>query len=352
MMFVITLIIFLLILSFLVLVHEFGHFIVAKRNRIHVEEFGLGFPPKIWSKKIHSTIYSINAIPLGGFVKLLGEEEDVNHKNSFSRRSPWVRAKVIVAGVLMNFLLAWTLLTIWFWAVPAHLENKVAVVEIQTNSIAAKAQIKPNDFITKIGDVNIKTSDDLDQFTKNHQGETVSIVVERFNKDITKEITLAKGTEDSLGIAMTDTGGDIAKVPWYMAPIEALKEMVGVVWLSLLFIWKLILSIFGLAAPISKEAVSGPVGIFAFLYQIITFGWAYVLRFAALISLALGFFNILPLPALDGGRLLFIIGEGIRGRKLVKAEFENAIHWVGFLVLLALMVLITYNDIVRWIIHK
>lgn len=351
-MFILTLIIFLLILSFLVLVHEFGHFIVAKRNHIHVEEFGMGFPPKIWSKKIHSTIYSINAIPLGGFVKLLGEDEDVNHKNSFSRRSPWVRAKVIIAGVLMNFLLAWILLTIWFWAVPAHLDNKVAVIEVQKNSPAAEAQIKPNDFITKIGDVDVKTSDNLDQFTKIHQGETLPITIQRFNKDITSNITLAKGTEDSLGIAMTDTGGDIAKGPWYMAPIEALQEMAGVVWLSLLFVWKLVLSIFGLAAPISKEAVSGPVGIFAFLYQIITFGWVYVLRFAALISLALGFFNILPFPALDGGRLLFIIGEGFRGKKLVKAEFENAVHWFGFIILLALMAIITYNDIVKWIIHK
>lgn len=350
-MFIVALVIFILILSFLVLVHEFGHFIVAKRNRIHVEEFGIGFPPRLWSKKKGGTIYSVNTIPLGGFVKLLGEEEDVNQQNSFSKRSPKVRAKVILAGVIFNFVLAWLLLTIWFWVVPAHLANNVVIVQVEKNSPAALADIKPNDFIIKIDNIKINLAEDLGKFTSEHKGKEVTVTIKRFSREINKRIVLANA-DAALGVASTNTGGDMEKIKWYMAPLEALKEMAAIIVVSTVFIWKLIISLFGVGDAGIRDNVSGPVGIFAFLYQILSFGWLYILRFMALISLSLGFFNLLPLPALDGGRLLFIILEGIRGKKVIKSEFENALHWFGFILLLALMAIITYNDIMKWIIHK
>lgn len=365
-----VIILFLIILGILVFVHELGHFLVARRNGVKVEEFGFGFPPRIggvyrstkskklrwfWKKNdehrkdITDTVYSLNWIPLGGFVKLLGEEEVCDHPRSFSCKSPWSRAKVLVAGVLGNFLLAWILLTIWFWIVPRNLPQKIAVISVSKNSPAEMAQIKPNDFIIQGNGADIKTSQDLNSFTKSYQGQEVTFTIEHFGKNIEKKVKLGENTDTPLGISLAEVGGDqIPKFPWWQASYYAFMEMIAVIWLSLQFIGGFIASVFG-GAKVSTEGVSGPIGIFAFLYQIIYFGPAYVVRFAALLSVAIGFFNILPFPALDGGRLLFVVAEAIRGKKVVKVEFENMLHWIGFLVLLALVVIVTYHDIRVWL---
>lgn len=369
-MVVLVIILFLVILGILVFVHELGHFLVARRNGVKVEEFGFGFPPRVggfyrsrdtkklrwfWKKNdrhrkdITDTIYSINWIPLGGFVKLLGEEEACDDSRSFSCKSPWARAKVLVAGVLGNFLLAWVLLTIWFWIIPRDLPQQVVVISVNKNSPAEIAQIKPNDFILKGNNTDIKTAQDLNNFTKSHQGQEVTLIIEHFGKNIEKTVKLGENTDTPLGISLAEVGGDqIPKFPWWQAPYYAFMEMVAVIWMSLQFIAQFIASLFG-GTKVSTEGVSGPIGIFAFLYQIIYFGFSYVVRFIALLSIAIGFFNILPFPALDGGRLLFVVAEAIRGKKIIKIEFENMLHWVGFLVLLALVAIITYHDIRTWL---
>jgi len=366
-----TIVVFILTLSILVITHEFGHYITAKRNGIRVEEFGVGYPPRIigfykskitkkwrsfWGRNdkhrddIDGTIYSINYIIFGGFVRMLGEEVDSDSKQSFSQKSPWIRAKVIIAGVLFNFILAWILLTLWFWVVPRNLPNNIVVVSVAEHSAAAKANISANDFLLKINGQKLSSVELLQKLTKENQGKTITLTVNHFGKEIDKSIILPQNTDAPLGISLAESGTqEIPQFPWWKAPYYAFLEIIGVIWMSLSFIIGIFTSLFAGHKP-AVEMVSGPVGVFGFLYQIINFGPAFIMRFIAIISIAVGFFNLLPFPGLDGGHLVFIIGEAIRGKKIVKAEWENALHWFGFIALLILFVLITYNDINKWII--
>lgn len=368
----IAILVFIIILTVIVLVHELGHFLVAKRNGVKVDEFGLGYPPRIFGwyksnktgkwrfvkgkdvekrKDINDTIYSLNWIPFGGFVKMLGEEDESKSKNSFSEKSPWVRAKIIVAGVLFNFLLAWVLLMIWFWAMPRDMPNQVVVVSTNKNSVAEEIGIKPNDFILKINDQKIENIESLQNITKENKGKEITIIVNHFGKEEEKKVILPVDTDAPLGIALAETGSseDLPRFPWWQAPYWAFIEIVNVIWISFSFIIGLIMTLFG-KAQVSTDAMSGPIGVFALLYQVIGYGWAFILRFVAMISIAVGFFNLLPIPALDGGHLLFIVGEAIRGKKIMKAKWENSLHWAGFIILLILFAVVTYNDISKWFI--
>lgn len=350
-MLILTIILFAFILGLLVMVHEFGHFIMAKRAGVEVQEFAFGFKPTIWKKKIKETTYSINAIPLGGYCAMLGEEEHINHPKSFSNATIWSRIKIVTFGVILNFLLAWILMMIWFWALPNQLPNYIAIVEIKKNSVAELANIRVNDIILEIDGNKFTGADGVTEYNLQHKSQKVDIKIKRFSKIIDKEVTLSADETQPLGIAMADTGGEVQKVKWYLVPIESIKEIAAIIWINLLFIWQLISSVFtSVKAP--TEAVSGPVGVFALLYQVISFGWIYVLRFVALLSVALGFFNILPFPALDGGRLVFLVLEGVGGKKIVKSEIENFLHWLGFIILLVLMAIITYHDISSWIMRR
>jgi regulator of sigma E protease len=350
-MLILTIIIFALILGLLVMVHEFGHFIMAKRAGVEVQEFAFGFKPTIWKKKVKETTYLINAIPLGGYCAMLGEEEHINHPKSFSNASVWNRIKIVTFGVILNFALAWVLMTIWFWVLPNKLPNYIAIVQVEKNSVAEQAGIKANDIILEIDGNKFTSATDVTKYNLEHKSQNVDIKIKRFSKIIDKKVTLSTDEIQPLGIAMADTGGETPKVKWYLAPVESIKEIVAIVWINLQFIWQLISSIFtSVKAPV--EEVSGPVGVFTLLYQVVSFGWIYVLRFIALLSVAIGFFNILPFPALDGGRLVFLLLEAVGGKKVVKSEVENYLHWLGFILLLVLMALITYQDIIKWITHR
>ncbi|EKD56690.1 MAG: hypothetical protein ACD_58C00120G0013 [uncultured bacterium] len=350
-MLILTIIIFLFTIGLLVMVHEFGHFIMAKRAGVEVQEFAFGFKPTIWKKKIKETTYAINAIPIGGYCAMLGEEEHINHPKSFSNASVWNRIKIVTFGVILNLVLAWVLMTIWFWVLPSELPNQIVITGVEKGYPAQLVDIRANDFIININDQVFSSAEDVTKYNIAHSGEKIVIKIKRFNKEIVKEATLSNNATAPLGISMAETGGKINKGPWYTAPIEAIKEIGSVIWLNLLFIWKLISSVFtSVKAP--TEAVSGPIGVFALLYQVVGFGWLYVLRFIALLSIVIGFFNILPLPALDGGRLVFLVLEGIGGKKVVKSEVENFLHWLGFIFLLILMALVTYQDIIKWIMNR
>lgn len=365
-MFYLALLIFILILSLIVLVHELGHFLVAKRNKVKVEEFGFGYPPRIcgfykssktgkwrffWGKNdsyrddINDTIYSLNWIIFGGFVRMLGEEKESVSKESFCQQTPWVRAKIIVAGVVCNFLLAWILLTIFYFIMPQNINNEIIVVGVNKNSIAQELDIRQNDFILKINNKDIENIEQLQKEIKDSKGKDIQITFKRYGNEIIKETYLPEGENSILGISMIETKQGEEKLDhWYKAPYYALFDIINAIWASLQFIVSLVASLFG-APKVSTDSVSGPVGVFSLLYQIIYLGFSYVLRFAAMISVAVGFFNILPFPALDGGHLIFIIAEKIRGKKIIKAQFENVFHWLGFIALLILFVIITYNDI-------
>lgn len=370
-MLIIAIIVFIFTLSLIVLVHEYGHFLFAIRNGVKVEEFGIGYPPRAtgWYKSsktgkwrffknknnlkredVSGTIYSINWVPFGGFCKMKGEEEDIKAGDSFSSKSPWSRAKIIVGGVLFNFLLAWVLLTGWYWFAPKEVPNEVVVVSVADGSAASEAGIKNNDFIKSIDGVEVGNIEDLQKLTKERQGKDIKMVVNHFGKEEVREVTLPENTDAPLGVSLVETGADeMPDLVWWKAPWYALEEIVLVIWMSLSFLWGLLMTLIG-RAQVSTEGVSGPIGVFSFLYQIIHLGPAYILRFIALISVAVGFFNILPFPALDGGHLVFIAAEAIRGKKIMRQEYENIFHWIGFAILIILFVIITYKDIAKLII--
>lgn len=365
-MLILAIIIFVLILSTIVLVHEAGHFLAARRNGVKVEEFGVGYPPRAigwykdengkWKKilgnkniKTKNIIWSINWIPFGGFVKMLGEEESVSNKDSYSVKSPWQRAQIIVAGVVFNFLFAWVALTIWFWVMPENVPNEVVVSSVEESSAAADAGIMANDYVLRLDGIDINSIKELKEISKDRLGKETVIVVKRFGKEIEKTLSLPESSETPIGVGLVETGLEsMEKVVWWKAPYYSLLEIGSIVWMSFKFIWFLILSVFG-ASEVSTSGVSGPVGVFGFLYQIIGFGASYVLRFAAILSIAVGFFNILPIPALDGGHLFFIVGEAIFGRKMIKEKWQNALHLIGFSLLMIMFVVVTYNDIVKLI---
>ena len=340
-----TIVAFILIFGLLIFVHEFGHFFMAKRQGIKVEEFAFGYPPRIWSKKYKETLYSINAIPLGGYVRMLGEEDSSNNPRSFSQKSAGARIKVVIWGVLMNLITAWLLLTIWFIIVSLiPPQNYAVIAQVMPNTPAAESDLRAGDIVIGANGQKFNESEQVGEFTRSHPGEKIDLTIRRYGENITKQITLSQDKEAPLGIIQADAGELEVSTRWWLAPYYAILEMGAFVWATILFIGQLFASIFG-AAPSVAGQVAGPVGIFGLLSQMVSIGWTYVLRFAAILSLIVGVFNILPFPALDGGKLIFLVYEGITKRKLVKTKVENIIHIVGFFFLIGLLILVTYHDI-------
>lgn len=356
----VTILAFIIVLGVLVLVHEFGHFIAAKKLGVKVEEFAFGFPPRIYSLKRGETEYSINALPFGGYVKMLGELEHSKSPRAFENQKPWKRFLISIAGVIMNFILAWVILTIGFTAgmsplaTPASeipgkiISSAIVVADVAKGSAAEGAGIKQGDILLRGvangAEVDFKTVTDVSSFTKSHKGENVELVYKQEDKEISKTISLSPTSDAPLGIALGEDA--IIKVPWYKAPYVSLRET----WLVTTAIFDVLK---GLVVNIFKhaqvsEGVGGPVAIYMYSGLAFRAGWLVFLRFIATLSINLGLINILPFPALDGGRLLFIILEKIRGKKVVREDVENLIHTIGFALLIVLLIAITYRDIVNY----
>lgn len=356
----ITAIVFIIILGLLVFVHELGHFLMAKRSGIKVEEFAFGFPPRIFAIKRGETEYAINLLPIGGYVRMLGEDEDAtkaekSNPRSFAHQSPWVRSKVVVAGVVMNVILAWLLVSIGFMlgmsplvseadSIPrAKVTHEVAISGVLEGSVASEIGLKPGDAVLSINDTQITSQKQLIEYTTSNRGKDIKLVVDRKGEQKTFSAVLGSG-EYPLGAALVDQSK--AKLPIWWAPIYAIWETlkaVGLIFVAILdFFRQLFVS---RAVP---EGAAGPVGLFQLTRTILDYGFAALLSFAAMISINLAIVNILPIPALDGGRLLFIILEKInKGKKVVNAQIENAAHTVGFVLLILLIIAITYSDILK-----
>jgi regulator of sigma E protease len=357
----VTIIAFILILSILVLIHEAGHFISAKIFGIKVEEFGFGLPPRIFGKKIGETVYSLNWLPIGGFVKLYGEDEagsgsvKVSNKEvksdidrAFFSKPVWQRAIVIFAGVFMNFILAVAILSFLFSAVGVPTPgNKVSVDVVVKNSPAEKAGLKVGDTVESINGVSITSTGQLITITKKHLGETLTLKVETINsKSENIEIIPRKvypPNEGAMGIAISQNN-TIKKYPWYEAPFVGTKEALHETYLIANGLVMIVVQLFTKASIPSD--VAGPVGIAELTGIVVSNGLFAVLSFLALLSLNLALVNILPIPALDGGRLLFILIEGIFHKK-VDQRIEAYAHAVGMAVLLGLIALITLHDLFR-----
>ncbi|MBI2026079.1 MAG: RIP metalloprotease RseP [Candidatus Levybacteria bacterium] len=361
----VTILVFLLILSVLVLIHEAGHFFVAKFFNIKIEEFGFGLPPRAFGKKWGETIYSINWLPIGGFVKLYGEDEAGSGKVSLSKtaqktnvgkdesrafysRPVWQRALVVFAGVFMNFVFAVLIISILFSFIGVAIPGKEVIVDrIISGAPAQEAGLKQGDTIVSINSIKIESPDQLVIYTKKHLGENIILEV-KDNKgtvktiEITPRKTYPKG-EGPMGVAISQSVVT-KKYPIWEAPFVGTREVLNQ---SVLIGKGLVTVVFQLVTQGSvPKDVAGPVGIAQLTGTVVEIGLPAVLSFVSLLSLNLAIINILPIPALDGGRLLFILIEGVSGRK-VSPRFETMAHTIGMAVLLGLIALITIHDLIR-----
>lgn len=349
---VLTIIIFIAILVILILIHEFGHFIVAKLNGVKVKEFAFGFPPRLFSIKKGETRYSFNLIPLGGYVNLLGEDEAIKEPRSFSSKKVWQKISIVGTGVLMNFILAIIVLAIGFSIGMTPLVSDPATLSGQKTSQVMIIQVLPNTPAAKIGlEVGnilngFSSPTDLQQFTRTHADKLVNLSIQKNSHQEFHQVQLATG-EAPLGVGVVS----ITKVkePFWQALGTATVEVGRSIKMVFVVLGGIIKSLFttGTAGE-AGAGVVGPVGIYNFTSQALKIGWIYILQLLAILSINLGIINILPFPALDGGKILFLGLEGIFRKRVVRQEIENLIHTIGFIVLIILLLAITFRDILRF----
>ncbi|MFA5773215.1 MAG: RIP metalloprotease RseP [Candidatus Paceibacterota bacterium] len=378
-----NIIIFIIILLVLVVSHEFGHFIVAKMNKIRVDEFSFGFPPKLFGKKIGETTYNFNLLPLGGYVKIFGESLDeadflevgfldkgeTPEKVEMSKRSmaykpKYIQAMVLFAGITMNLLVAWLLLSIGFMSgLPTSVGNapKGAIIQNQALTITSVLAGSPAEIGgVKVGDkiISLDTPTDstlllssnlgtesVQTFVKTHGGEKVNLSLIRGKEPMNVIVVPEKSkTGDSvmIGISM-DTIGTL-KLPIHKAIWEGAKLTWDVTVGTVIGFYNLITS--AVVGKADINSLTGPIGIVGVVGDAAKFGFIYLLSFTALISINLAVINLVPFPALDGGRLLFLLIEKIKGSR-IKPKIANTVNAIGFGLLMLLMVIITYHDIVK-----
>jgi regulator of sigma E protease len=358
-----TIFVFILILGVLIFAHEFGHFIYAKRAGVKVQEFGFGFPPRIYGKKHKGTIYSINAIPLGGFVKIYGEEgEGVGKKDSFTSRSVLQRFKILAAGVFFNILLAILILSIYFWSggptivslptnytSPSKVTFDTMVWQTDNDSPAQKAGLEQGDVLVDINGQKVTDFSVVSDIVKKNPNQTINLEVTRQKEDKNLTILIAdKNGQGFLGVQAIENYTS-AHYPWWKVPYIAVVETAKIIWIILTFLFIYLKNLF-VKAEVPKD-LAGPVGIFILTREAVKLGIAEILRFTALLSINLAIINILPLPALDGGRILFLVIEKLRGKK-VTPQIENLVHTIGFAALIVLILLITYQDVLKFVLKR
>ncbi len=386
----ITLLIFLAVLSVLVISHEFGHFITARKSGMAVEEFGFGFPPRVvgiqrltrthtdgtrsrswrvvWGSKnpqltpdaavSAGTLYSFNIIPLGGFVKIKGENgeaEGGHDSDSFASKKVWQRALVLTAGVLMNILVAWVLLSIGLMIgtpqptdgmadVSRVINRHIEVVDVLAGKPAAQAGVMPGDQVVALDAVQNPRLAELQAYIDARRTQKITVQIKRGAEILTKEIqpiVYEDTGKGGLGIAIAEIG--TIRYPWYRALYEGAKET-GSYFKQILFGFGALVK--GLFTPGSHvgDQVSGPVGVAVMTGKVARLGFIYLLQFTAILSLNLAVLNILPIPALDGGRLLFVV-IGAISKKGKAIKYEGIAHTVGFVLLMLLVVVITVKDL-------
>jgi len=347
----------------LVVFHEWGHFIAARRNGVDVEEFGIGFPPRAWGRKTKGGFdFTLNWLPIGGFVRLKGENDAATEKGSFGAAAFSTKAKIMLAGVTMNLLAAFVIFTVLAWVgMPQLIENQYAVKSdtrvvhkellvgyVQDRSPAAKAGLQTRDRLVSVAGQTVQNAADLPKTTKAHAGERVAIVYERQHKTVTTMATLrtekeAKGTA-YLGLSPSEY--TLTRATW-SAPVQSL----GLMWQFTTATFKglgvAISALFQGDTTTASEQVSGPVGIIVVLHDGSLLGYQFVLLIIGAISLSLAIMNVLPIPALDGGRFYVLLLSRLFGKKLSQA-MEERIVGASFVFLLLLIVLITIVDVKRF----
>lgn len=365
----------------LILIHEWGHFIMARRGEVDVEEFGLGFPPraKVLTRK-NGTIYSLNWLPLGGFVKLKGEHDIDTEPGTFGAASTSVKVKIMLAGVVMNLFAAWVLFTlVALIGMPKLIDNQatvwsdtkivqrpenegvIKVGEVVADSPAERAGIQEEDQLLSVAGTDISAAEQVSAATSSRPGQAVEITVLRDGEVLTKQVTLNdKSPYLGVGSYSAQTGMEIRRSTW-SAPIVAVAVMRDFTVATMKGLGNALAGLGSIIAgavtgnSTARQAgqteaagqVAGPVGIFAVLYEISRQGIGLVLFIIAIISLTLGIMNALPIPALDGGRLFVtLLFRAIK--KPLTPVLEERIHGTGFMALMFLFVLITIVDVRRF----
>lgn len=369
------LIVGLLLFVGLVVIHEYGHFIAARRNGVDVEEFGIGFPPRAWGKKTKAGfIFSINWLPIGGFVKLKGEHDADTEKGTFGAASLKAKVKIMLAGVGMNLLGAFVLFTILAWIGMPHLidnqftvkndtkviKQEVLVGYIAKDSPAAKAGLQQRDQLIRISGENGKSSvipsaAQLPSLTQKYAGQDVTIEYRR--DGVTKKAPLqllsqaqvdaSKKTDNPKGyLGVSPTEYKLTRATW-SAPIVSLGVMKQFTVTTFQGLGSAIAAIFQGNGSKASEQVSGPVGIVVILKEGSLLGVEFMLMIIGIISLTLAIMNVLPIPALDGGRLFVLLISRMLGKPLTE-DTEERINAIGFISLMLLVVLITIVDVKRY----
>ncbi len=350
------LLIFLIALSVLVMWHELGHFLAAKKVGIKVEEFGLGLPPRAWSKKIGETIWSLNWLPIGGFVRMFGEDPHVNNSEAkhmgsraFVNKKPWQKFIVVIGGVFMNVVMAIGIFAIVykFTGIPVEVKQ-VMVTDVVKGSPAQLAGIEKDDVISMVGPVIITKPSELTEEVAKYKGKKVMLLTERGEKIIEREVEVRANPpagQGAMGIAIGNT--KMEKIAWWEVHKSiwaGLKE--SYYWAKIIFegLSKMISQAFSGKVPAD---VTGPIGMYQATSSIRKeFGMLALLHFFGIISVNLAVVNILPFPALDGGRLIFVIYEWVTKKK-PNPEWETRIHSAGMIFLLGLILVIAVGDVLK-----
>lgn len=341
----ISIVSFLIIIAVLILAHELGHFITAKASGVKVEEFGLGFPPRLLSVRRGETRYSLNAIPLGGFTKMAGEE-DPKLPRSLASKGIGTRLLVLSAGSLMNLLLPLLLFSIAFMIPHSLVMGQVMIEEVAPDSPAARAGIEPGDTLLSVNGKPVNNLGDLHRYIQLNLGKEITILV-KHSDSTTEDVQVIPRWKPSegqgaVGIVVTTANSTIVgqSEPFWRAIPSGASACIET---FVLFKNGIISMIIG-SAP---ATIAGPVGIAQITGEVAKAGISPLLEFAAFLSINLAIINLFPLPALDGGRIVFVLLEGVRRGKRISPKREGLIHTIGFTLLIAAFLAITYQDIIR-----
>ena len=336
----------------LIVLHEFGHFILAKKFGVKVEEFGIGLPPRLIGKKFGETLYSLNLLPFGAFVKIHGEEGGIESAHSFIGRPIWQRTLIILGGVVSFWIISAILLSIVFgMGVPIAISDeenenlvnpRVQIVAVAPDSPAQIAGIKIGDTLKEFNKVK-----EVQEFTEKYKGKEVTLTIERgkevFEVSLVPRVLPPEG-EGAMGVGLART---VEKFyPWYLAPVKGIEACLKTTSAIIIGLAQVLGNLVqGKGLPPGAQLM-GPVGIGSLMTQFVQLGINYYLQFIAIISIYLAIFNILPIPALDGGKLLFLGIEKVR-KKPVSQKIEQSITSIFFALLIALMIWVTIKDIAR-----
>lgn len=356
----ITTIFVILAISFLIFIHELGHFSSAKIFGVFVEEFGIGFPPKIFKKKVGETAYSINWLLFGGFVKIWGEDGETEEKTKdaagqvlppergFSAQKTWKKVIMLGAGVFMNFIFGWLIFSaVYMVGMPEHL----VISDVQPGSPAFEQGLKAGDMILEARFQNKTLSDpvkanDFTVATKENRGGTLTIRVKRGAEEFLRVAKLRENPPEgqgAFGVYLADAG--LPPQPFFKSFSDGAKETWYVSEAIAVGFWDLISKIF-VTPRVATEGIAGPVGIVVIAKETSALGLVYFFQLLALISINLAVLNLLPFPALDGGRIILALIEKIKGSP-VSQKVQIAVNGAGFVFLLGLTLLATVKDVIK-----